>query len=202
MYQKDPANVYGDPSLLMDVCGLDLTQPLLFTVPALLTETECRDFIERIEAAGPLPAPISTSRGPVMRSEVRNNDRVIFDDRRLAAELFERLFEHVPKSLLRMRVAGVNEHFRCYRYQPGQRFALHGDGTYARSQTERSLLTCLIYLNQDFAGGETAFPEQRQCIQPRSGTALFFQHPILHEGCVVRSGIKYVLRTDIMYRTP
>jgi hypothetical protein len=99
-----------------------------------------------------------------------------------------------------MRVVGINERFRCYRYTPGQRFALHADGTFARSREERSLLTFLIYLNQGMSGGETAFPEQGQCIVPQTGMALLFQHPILHEGCAVREGKKYVLRTDVMYR--
>jgi hypothetical protein len=33
-----------------------------------------------------------------------------------------------------------------------------------------------------------------------TGHALLFQHRLLHEGCPVRSGIKYVLRSDVMYR--
>jgi predicted 2-oxoglutarate/Fe(II)-dependent dioxygenase YbiX len=191
-----------DPAQLVDVCGLDLTQPLLWTVPTVLSASECRDFIARIEASQPTPAPITTSGGFVMRPEVRNNSRVLFDDRRLAAELFERLVAHLPKSLLRMHAVGVNERFRCYRYQPGQRFALHHDGTFARSPKERSLLTLLIYLNQDFSGGETAFPEEGERIRPQTGLALLFQHRLLHEGCAVRSGVKYALRSDIMYRSP
>lgn len=195
------SKVYADPSQLTDVCGLDLTQPLLWTVPTLLTADECQQFIARIEAGRPTAAPITTSAGFVMRPDIRNNSRVILDDRRLAAALFERLAAHVPRSLLRMHAVGVNERFRCYRYEPGQRFALHYDGTFARSPSERSLLTLLIYLNHDFVGGETAFPEQGECIRPQAGTALLFQHRILHEGCVVRSGVKYALRSDIMYRT-
>lgn len=186
---------------LTNVCGLDLTQPLLFTVPGILSPLECLAFIERIEAEHPTLAPINTARGAILRPEVRNNSRVMFDDLRLAAELYDRILPHIPQSLLRMRAVGVNERFRCYRYTPGQRFALHHDGTYARSRDERSLLTFLIYLNQGMAGGETAFPEQGQCIVPKTGTALLFQHPILHEGCTVRTGVKYVLRSDVMYRS-
>ena len=39
-------------------------------------------------------------------------------------------------------------------------------------------------------------------IQPKPGRALFFQHAILHEGCEVLAGVKYAIRSDIMYRTP
>jgi len=189
-----------DSALLVDVCGLDLTQPLLWTVPAVLTAAECQSLIARVEAAHPTPAPIATASGWVMRPEVRSNSRVIIDDRHLAAELFERILGRLPRSLLRMRVVGVNERFRFYRYQTGQRFALHQDGTFARSADERSLLTFLIYLNHDFTGGETAFPEQGQRIRPQTGMALLFQHLLVHEGCPVRSGVKYALRSDIMYR--
>ena len=34
------------------------------------------------------------------------------------------------------------------------------------------------------------------------GMALLFQHRLLHEGCVVHRGVKYALRSDIMYRRP
>ena len=34
-------------------------------------------------------------------------------------------------------------------------------------------------------------------VTPRARSALMFQ--LLHEGCVVQAGVKYVLRTDVMY---
>ena len=57
-----------NPSPLTDVCGLDLTQPMLFTVPGILTPTECLGFIARIEAGQPTPAPITTHRRGVTSS--------------------------------------------------------------------------------------------------------------------------------------
>jgi hypothetical protein len=196
MTQPDPHQL----SSLVDVCGLDLTQELIWTVPGILSAEECQRFIARIEEAQPTPAPITTLQGFVMRPEIRNNSRVIFDDLRLAAELYDRVAQLVPPRLRNARLVGVNERFRCYRYTPGQRFALHYDGSFVRNRDELSLLTFIIYLNDGFAGGETAFPEQDRCITPKTGTALFFQHRLLHEGCAVRSGVKYVLRSDIMYR--
>jgi hypothetical protein len=87
----------------------------------------------------------------------------------------------------------------CYRYQPGQRFAPHYDGAFFRSDDEVSHLTLLVYLNEDFIGGETRFYVPEALIKPRTGMALFFQHRLLHEGCEVRSGTKYVARSDVMY---
>jgi hypothetical protein len=185
---------------LVDVCGLDLTQPLISTAPNLLSRDECADFITRIEAEQPTPAPITTLQGFVMRPDIRNNTRVMFDDVRLAAELFDRVAPLVPQRLGGSRLVGVNERFRCYRYTPGQRFALHHDGSFVRNRDECSLLTFMVYLNEGFGGGQTAFPDQDRCIEPRTGLALFFQHRLQHEGCTVTSGAKYVLRSDIMYR--
>ena len=38
-------------------------------------------------------------------------------------------------------------------------------------------------------------------LTPETGLGLLFQHPIIHEGAEVKAGIKYVVRTDLMYRT-
>jgi hypothetical protein len=58
----------------------------------------------------------------------------------------------------------------------------------------------MVYLNEKFEGGETVFfVEPEVIIKPRAGSALLFQHPIIHEGSEVRAGVKYVVRTDLMY---
>jgi prolyl 4-hydroxylase len=101
---------------------------------------------------------------------------------------------------MEMQVVGANERLRCYRYAPGQRFKPHFDGSFARDHDERSLLTFMVYLNDDFEGGETALLDLDQMVAPKTGSALLFQHPILHEGCTVTRGVKYALRSDIMYR--
>jgi predicted 2-oxoglutarate/Fe(II)-dependent dioxygenase YbiX len=174
----------------------------VFTIPNVLTAAECASTIARIEALGPTSAPITTARGFEMRPEVRNNQRVMFDDLALASELFARIAAELPDPLCGMRKIGVNERFRCYRYTPGQYFAPHFDGAFVRNHHERSLLTFMIYLNEGFDGGGTAFLDDDRLIVPRTGAALLFQHRLLHEGCVLVAGTKYVLRTDVMYRDP
>jgi prolyl 4-hydroxylase len=178
---------------------LDFSAPLVFTIAELCTPAECAALIARIEWIGPEAAPITTSRGFVMRPDIRNNTRVMFDDVELAAKLHARITGAAPAALCGRRLAGVNERFRCYRYEPGQRFAPHYDGAFARSRTERSELTFMVYLNDDFTGGKTRLHDFEVTVAPRTGSALLFQHHTLHEGCVVESGIKYVLRTDVMY---
>jgi prolyl 4-hydroxylase len=179
---------------------VDLTKPLFWTVDGVLSPTECAALVTRIEAMGPTLAPVSRAEGPVIDERTRNNTRVIFDDHALAGVLFERLRPSVPALLSGMRAAAANERLRCYRYTPGQRFAPHYDGSFYRNDVERSLLTVLVYLNEGFSGGETALLDVGRVIKPKTGMALLFQHAILHEGACVTAGVKYVARSDVMYR--
>ncbi|MEO7730007.1 MAG: 2OG-Fe(II) oxygenase [Kofleriaceae bacterium] len=177
----------------------DHTVPLVFTVADALDGAACGEMIDRIERLGPVAAPISTAAGFVMRPDIRNNTRVMFDDVPLAVALFTRLAGALPPRMCGRRVVGINERFRCYRYQPGQRFAPHSDGAFRRHHGEASELTLMIYLNEAFTGGETNFLETDATVAPRTGMALLFQHQLLHEGATVTTGAKYVLRSDVMY---
>lgn len=114
----------------------------------------------------------------------------------------------------------INAKFRCYAYSPGDHFKPHRDGVWQGTRMvqgksvedafgERySQLTFLIFLNDDFEGGETIFydgqdkPTAR--IRTPRGAVLCFPHghhpdSPLHEGCPVLAGVKYVIRTEVMY---
>ena len=57
----------------------------------------------------------------------------------------------------------------------------------------------MLYLDDDFDGGETDFPQQGTKIAPRAGHALWFQHMVLHAGLEVTRGVKHALRTDVLF---
>jgi predicted 2-oxoglutarate/Fe(II)-dependent dioxygenase YbiX len=181
----------------------------LFTVSELLTPDECGRLIERGEGMGFEAASVAMASGARVLPNVRNNDRVTFDDAELAAWLWERVREHVPAEIEGTVAVGLNERLRFYRYDPSQRFNAHRDGAVERSPTERSRLTFMVYLNDGAEGGETVFYSEERVgglrqvvasVQPRMGMGLFFAHEWWHEGARVLSGRKYVLRTDVMYR--
>jgi predicted 2-oxoglutarate/Fe(II)-dependent dioxygenase YbiX len=94
---------------------------------------------------------------------------------------------------------GANPRLRLYRYGPGERHGAHWDTVVELADNVRSMLSLVFYLNDDFTGGNTLFPELDQCITPRRGRALLFQHRVLHEASVVTAGEKLVLRTDVLY---
>ena len=56
----------------------------------------------------------------------------------------------------------------------------------------------MIYLNDDYGGGNTSF--NTISIEPKKGMALIFLHNLEHEGSAITDGIKYVLRTDVMFK--
>ena len=179
----------------------DLASPLIWTVDSFFSAEECTAMIARFESLGFDAAPINVGGGFERRPDVRNNTRVMFDDIALAQSLFERIRGHVPGTLFSdpLTLCGVNERFRGYRYDPGEQFRDHYDGRFERNANEVSLLTFMIYLNEDFAGGSTHFPDFDVNVIPTTGAALFFQHALRHAGRPVDQGRKYVLRTDVMY---
>ena len=177
----------------------------IFVIHDFFTPAECDAAIARAETAGFEEATITTAGGAVLNKGIRNNARLIVDDFDLAARLFERARPLLPvRPLPRWELSGFNERWRYYRYDPGERFAPHYDGSFIRDEDERSQLTFMIYLNDDFAGGETNFyflaREPYLSVRPVRGQALVFVHWKLHEGAEVLRGRKYVLRTDVMCR--
>jgi len=180
----------------------ELADYKVFLIDSFLTVDECREQIARSEECGYGDAPITTAMGFVMAKEVRNNTRVMLDDRPYAQTLWDRLRPFVPERLGYWLPVGLNERLRYYRYDSGERFAPHYDGAFERSMHERSVLTFMVYLNDGFAGGDTIFHDYGQpiVVTPVAGMALLFIHRQLHEGAPVTHGRKYVLRSDVMCR--
>jgi predicted 2-oxoglutarate/Fe(II)-dependent dioxygenase YbiX len=175
----------------------------IFVIDDFFTPEECAEAIARSERAGYKDAPLTTAFGPVMDRNVRNNARVMIDDHAYAAMLWDRLRPYVPTPMGNWDAIGLNERFRYYRYDIGERFAPHFDGAFQRSTEEVSALTFMLYLNDGFEGGQTIFSWTKEplIVQPTAGMALLFRHRQLHEGAAVTRGRKYVLRSDVMYCT-
>ena len=90
----------------------------------------------------------------------------------------------------------------CIRDSPGtdDQFLIHTD--VQDHQSAKRYLAFLIYLNDDFKGGETTFPYNKLTIKPETGKVLVFpptwQYP--HSGLPVKSGNpKYIMSTYLHY---
>jgi hypothetical protein len=183
---------------------LDLDKVLV--IHDFLSGEECAALIRRSEGLIYEPGTVAD----VVIEQVRNNERVLVDDVTLAADLFHRAEPLLPAVIEGHSLIGFNERWRFYRYRPGQTFKPHRDGSYLRLESwEKSQMTFMIYLNDGMTGGETRFFADMEqvflqrpylSVQPKEGMALVFLHSIWHEGAVVHSGQKYVLRSDVMYK--
>ncbi|CUF19176.1 Hypothetical protein, putative [Bodo saltans] len=118
------------------------------------------------------------------------------------------------------RAECLNDCFRMCCYHPGGHFAPHYDADYVVDAVSyRSFKTMMIYLNDEYVGGETNFvaehslywdEERKLYCAPKEtivasfkaspGDVLLFDHKILHEGAQVQSGMKWMMRSEIMYR--
>ncbi|WP_235199492.1 2OG-Fe(II) oxygenase [Sphingomonas sp. RIT328] len=94
---------------------------------------------------------------------------------------------------------GQGEALTVLRYRPGQQFRLHSD-ILPQARNQR-VTTVLVYLNDDFTGGETTFPDHKLIIRPRVGDAIIFDNvdaasrgltTARHAGEPVRSGVKWL----------
>jgi prolyl 4-hydroxylase len=171
----------------------------IFIIMNFWDKQKCADFITKSESEGYQNAKIHTSIGQKVVKSVRNNKRVMYENNELANEIWETLKEFAPKQIENKKAIGLNELFRFYRYKPKEEFKKHIDQSYIRNNSECSYYTFMIYLNDNFVGGETTFPHN--IIKPVQGMALIFLHSIEHAGSPIQQGTKYVLRTDIMYKS-
>lgn len=170
-------------------------------IKGFLTAPACKSLIDMAERNGFEQATLDTQIGIQTRIEYRNNKRFTFDDRVLSSILWTHLKDDQRLNNPGWEVVGLNNRFRIYKYSdPSEFFASHYDGRYLKvPEYEESWVTMLVYLNDDFEGGETSF--QDGDIKPEIGmAALMTQANYLHEAVPVIKGTKYVLRTDIMYR--
>jgi predicted 2-oxoglutarate/Fe(II)-dependent dioxygenase YbiX len=85
------------------------------------------------------------------------------------------------------------EFYGLLRYSVGEQYGFHYDGG---TGSKRSI-SVLIYLNDDYEGGELEFPNFKLKIKPKAGTLILFpsNYAYGHIAHPVTSGTKYVIVT-------
>lgn len=177
-----------------------------------LSKEFCDELVMLSEAKGYDEADISYTSGARMNKEYRDNYRCLYRDENLRVQLESLVLEMAPKEvtfiqeggvLIKKELLGLSGNFRFYKYLPGNKFKKHRD-TNQLEEGGVSLYTVLFYLNDVEEGGETAVYdpslENRILVKAETGKLLIFNHTIVHTGEEVTKGIKYVLRTDLIYK--
>lgn len=90
------------------------------------------------------------------------------------------------------------ESYNMLRYRGGQEYKAHADGTTGSGRA----ISAIVYLNEDFEGGEVEFVNFGIKIKPKPGLLLLFpsNYPYKHIAHPVTSGTKYALVTWIKDR--
>ncbi|BDA40651.1 hypothetical protein COCOBI_01-3040 [Coccomyxa sp. Obi] len=182
----------------------------IFTLDGVLTADEAQRLIEAAESRG---FEHQGSRGPAFGEAVRDNGRISLDDKEYADHLWaatgiQAVFRNIV--LDGRHACGLNPNIRIYRYTSGQKFGQHYDDSVSLDEERDTQYTLLIYLSgtgsQALVGGETVFYGKRgkvvANVVPKTGMALLHRHGddcLLHEGKPVKSGIKYLLRSDVVF---
>ena len=161
----------------------------------LLTPAECRHLME---ATGNQfePSMVYDSKRQLVRDDIRTSD----------GSTIHWLIEDPAVVALNRRIAAASgssyesgEALALLRYSPGQEYRPHFD--FVRGAENRRLMTALIYLNDDYEGGETAFVRTSLKIKGKTGDVILFRNdgddqgpnPLSeHAGLPITRGVKYL----------
>lgn len=215
----------------------------IFTLDNYLTNEECDEFIKAAETRGfKDSSPSGGGHGRTGREDARTSQFCVLNNQSYADRLWTKVKDFLPPDLTHLSTTAyvntdkiatetkpitVNPHVRIYKYDVGQQFPEHIDYKMKRrvwknkkQYEQMTFMTLLIYLNDDFEGGQTGFWTQHDeigkkehcrflrgienkphqiVISPKKGTAVINDQNLLHEGMAPTSGIKYVIRTDIIH---
>ena len=191
-----------------------LPSGLGFVVEGLLSWKECCEIIAHTEQCG-----YGRTAFP---QAYRGNRRLMVDDAdgSMGAKLWDRIRAFVPNEINvdwldeeedvaagLWQAVGLNTRYRFSKYYAGERFGIHKDALTFFDTNKCSFLTVNIYLNELEPGqnGRTRFFLERDG-QPMcaaggvAGSAVVFkQQDALHDGQALASGLKYLMRTDVVY---
>ncbi|WP_156356054.1 2OG-Fe(II) oxygenase [Sphingomonas sp. Leaf22] len=161
-----------------------------------VTEQECAHIATGVtDILRPAPV-VDPATGRAVLNPVRTSDAAVVGPTR----------EDLVVRAINLRIAAASatdaaqgEALTVLRYAPGQEFRLHSDAI-AGARNQR-IATMLLYLNDDFVGGETVFPDLGLTIRPKRCDALLFgnvdadgrvDQRMRHAGTPVRSGMKWL----------
>lgn len=190
----------------------------IVVIPNFFSKNLCQELITSFEKS------IHLETTPLIKLKnyaLRQNDRYSSIDYSASTALWNYLKEFILEKgdeydfdtkALKTNFAssiGLNPNLRVYRYKPGHHFGKHFDEAVDCTLDGKikgiTGWTLLIYLTggDEFTGGGTIFYDKKPTnIHPTKGMALLHKHGddcLLHEGELVKKGVKWVIRSDVVF---
>lgn len=200
----EPAAPDADPARLathMEVQRFPHRLLTLFQQKQFLSDKECADLIERIDA-GRRPSTLADHNGDTL---FRTSETCHLDEHDpVVAAIDARICSYLGID------TAHGEPIQGQYYSVGQEFKAHTDyfdptgPDFLRFCTVSGnrTWTAMVYLNEPAAGGATRFTSVGKTIQPQAGKMLLWDNRqpdgslnphSIHHGMKVRSGIKYII---------
>lgn len=171
-------------------------RPQVVSIADFATAEECAYLIERAQPRLKPSTVVDPTTGQLKMNPVRTSDAAVFP------YVLEDLVIHALNRRMAAAsgtVVGAGEPLNVIRYRPGEQYRPHFD-SYDSSDNQR-LWTMLVYLNDDFEGGDTVFNRTGLRIRAEKGKAILFRNASdegvrddwsQHAGEPVESGEKYI----------
>lgn len=209
------ADVFGSTGYFYALSRLNFTQRFmrhqircdelqLFVVPNILDAKLCEQLIIRSKRHF-APSKV-IGKAYAQSNSGRTSDTALVRD--IARDIEQKVTQHISK------VMGIHpaycEPLQIQRYEPGQSYQNHADWfdekhpgyQQAMKDQGQRTWTCLLYLNDDFEGGDTYFTQAQQVVKPVAGAACIWNNlqasgdvntQAYHEGKPVTKGNKFIL---------
>lgn len=198
-------------------------KPILL-VKSLLTVDECTEIIAKC-------ANNYNSLSNEYEKTDRDCKRFLNMNSQLADNIYNRIKSIVETESIGLEPFGfgtkgkwiasrLNQCFRHSEYTgPSNGFVFHRDSCYVHDKNNRSIFSIVMYLNDDYIGGEIMFVNANKPriigeivtqelsdgfelvtkLKPATGDVLIFDHDIIHCCLPIDLGTKSIIRTDILY---
>ena len=166
--------------------------------PGLLSAVECRYLIDLAEPILRPSVVVDPTSGRDIPHPIRTSSAAgfPFTDENPALHALNRRLAAASGTDVR-----AGEPLQVLHYAPGEQYHEHSDALPGVAPNQQRVLTFLVYLNEDYEGGETAFPALGIKVRGRTGDGLLFRNAAadgtpdpraIHAGLPVAAGVKHL----------
>ncbi len=174
----------------------------LYTRENFLSPEQCGEIIEQAQRSL-RPSKVTSSSGNAQKADFRSSLSAPLSTKtsKIAQQVIEKIVQEfkLPSHL-------YLETLQIVSYETGQEYEPHFDSITKTDGTQR-VRSCIIYLNDDFEGGSTFFPELALDVKPKTGSLFSWElltetkrinRFSLHAGLPVEAGVKYICIISIL----